>query len=80
MANKITTVYYEQGKKPVVIVRDETEEEALKREEDKTLNKQREVDMEANSEPLYCDGCGGLMGYTYANDLNGSRFYCLICH
>jgi hypothetical protein len=33
-----------------------------------------------NLEHLNCDECGNCFGMCYANDLNGSRFYCLQCY
>lgn len=58
---------------------DRTECEACELEDEaaRLETKDREESSFMNKEELLCDYCGALMGYAYANDLNGSRFYCL---
>lgn len=50
-----------------------------KAEENNRVSVDREDYMQANTEDLICDNCGATIGRVYANDLNGSRFYCTNC-
>ena len=56
-----------------------TPEEIQKTNEEERIQKGREEDMFENAEDLNCDKCGKIIGKVYANDLNGSRFYCDNC-
>lgn len=59
--------------------RPETPEEIRKRNE-RGLEEQKASDYAIrNALPLYCDMCSAKLGFVYANDLEGSKFYCDEC-